>query len=219
MRSYVFNALQAQDKTPELDQRLQAHAHTLVARVGSGLYDEVLLVGHSSGATMAACVLAKALRLNSGLTQQATSLSLLTLGQWLPALGTLDMASAFKSDLQVIASAKGLNWIDFSAPTDGCCFALQDPLLSCGVSPSQGGVALKVLNPKFADMFDSGEYRELKKDKFKLHFQYIKATDRAVEYDYFLTVAGPLTLAERYRHQPSVVGYVALRGRLWRSGA
>ena len=219
MRSYVFNALQAQDKTPELDRRLQAHAHTLVERVGSGRYDEVLLVGHSSGATMAAIVLAKALRLNAELSQQATSLSLLTLGQWLPALGSLPMASAFQSDLQLIASAKGLNWIDFSAPPDGCCFALQDPLLACGVSPIPGGVALKVLNPKFADMFDPGEYHRLKKDKFKLHFQYIKATDRTVAYDYFLTVAGPLTLAERYRHQASVVAYAALRGRWWRSGA
>ena len=219
MRSYAFNALQAQGKTPELHCRLQAHAMTLVDRLASGQYDEVLLVGHSSGATMAASVLAKALQVNPDLARQGTALSFLTLGQWLPALGTLPMASDFRSELQTVASAQGVFWIDFSAPPDGCCFALQDPLAACGVARPEAGVALKVLNPKFADMFEQDLYHKLKQDKFNLHFQYIKASDRTVAYDYFLIVAGPLTLSSRYLQQPSIKAYNGLRGWSWRPKA
>lgn len=214
MRSYAFNALQAQGKTPELEQRLQAHARTLVDKVLHGGYDEVLLVGHSSGASMAASTLGKALALNPEIARQKTTLSFLTLGQWLPALGTLPEARSFRNELEAIAKAKGLSWIDFSAPPDGCCFALQDPLVACGVAHSPEGVSLKVLNPKFADMFTPEVYRKAKKDKFNLHFQYLKASDKPVAYDYFLMVAGPCTLASRYQQHASVQDFAGLRGWL-----
>jgi hypothetical protein len=73
-------------------------------------------------------------------------------------------------------------------------------------------VSLKVLNPKFADMFAPDVYRKAKKDKFNLHFQYLKASHKPVAYNYFLTVAGPCTLASRYQPYPSVQGYAGLRG-------
>lgn len=212
MRSYAFNALQAQKKTPQLEQRLQAHASTLVDKVLNGFYDEVLLVGHSSGATMAASILGKALGTNPEIAQQKTTLSFLTLGQWVPALGTLPAASSFRSELESIARSTGVSWLDFSAPSDGCCFALQDPFKACGVAFEKEGVELKVLNPKFADMFAPDLYRKLKKDKFNLHFQYLKASHNRVDYDYFLIVAGRCTLASRYQQHPSVQGYVGLRG-------
>ena len=60
MRSYAFNARQSLGRTPELEQRLNEHARTLAERVNSAEYDEVLLVGHSSGANMAASMLARA---------------------------------------------------------------------------------------------------------------------------------------------------------------
>jgi hypothetical protein len=212
VRSYAFNALQAQGKTPELEQRLQSHARTVVNKVLQGGYDEVLLVGHSSGASMAASMLGKALAVNPEIARQKTKLSFLTLGQWLPALGTLPVARSFRRELQAIAKAKGLSWIDFSAPPDGCCFALQDPLAACGVAHSPEGVSLKVLNPKFADMFAPDVYHKAKKDKLNLHFQYLKASHKPVDCDYFLTVAGPKSLASRYKQLPSVQGYAGLRG-------
>ena len=213
MRSYAFNAKQAHGQVPDLEQRLNEHASTLVNRVKTGEFDEVLLVGHSSGANMAASIMARALSMESGIAlQKRTTLSLLTLGQWLPLMGTLPMAHWFRDELGVLARATGLTWIDFSAPSDGCCFALCHPLDSCAVERVESGVDLKVLNPKFANLFGAEAYRALKKDKFNLHFQYLKASERPGEYDYFLTAFGPQTLSQRYRQQDSVEGYVDLKG-------
>jgi hypothetical protein len=216
MRSYAFNARQAQGRTPDLQERLDQHAQHLQALVQSGRYDEVLLVGHSSGANMAVSVLGRALAQAPTLGQGGTVLSLLTLGQWIPLMGTLPMAHGFRQELQAIAHAEGVHWLDFSAPPDGCCFALTDPLQACRVErPAAGGVDLKVLNPKFADMLDPLDYQRLKKDRFKLHFQYIMACPKAVDYDYFRITAGPLTLASRYRGLPSVHNFTRLRGLPW----
>ena len=215
MRSYAFNARQAQGKTPELESRLDRHADTLVRKIASGHYDEVLLVGHSSGANMAASILARALVIDPAIARQTTVLSLLTLGQWLPAMALLPMAQSYRAELKTLGAARGVDWIDFSAPPDGCCFALLHPLKGCGIDTGPDGISIKVLNPKFAEMFPPDEYRALKQDKLGLHFQYIRASRRTVTYDYFLTVAGPSTLADRYRVQPSVEDYSGLRGRSW----
>jgi hypothetical protein len=213
MRSYAFNTKQSRGLIPDIEQRLNGHARTLVERVNSAEYDEVLLVGHSSGANLAVSILARALAMNPGFTRQKrTTLSLLTLGQWLPLTGTLPIAQWFRNELEVVARATGLTWIDFSAPSDGCCFALCHPLNACGVEQVPGGVNLKVLNPRWAEQFSRESYEQLKKDKFNLHFQYLKSSERAADYDYFATIAGTQTLSQRYERLASVEDYDGLRG-------
>lgn len=214
MRSYAFTARQARGEVPDLEQRLDALAEQLVQRVRDGGDDEVLVVGHSSGAIMAACIVARALQREPALAAGRTRLALLTLGQWIPLLGLLPMATGFREELRRLGGARGLCWVDFSAPPDGCCFALTHPLTACGVPhDAQEGVTIKLLNPRFAELFDAQAYAALKYDKFRLHFQYLRASDLPGEYDYFAITAGPQTLAGRYAAQPSVTDFNRLRWR------
>jgi pimeloyl-ACP methyl ester carboxylesterase len=212
VRSYHFTALQAQGRTPDLEQRLNEQAVRLADRLLADTDDEVLVVGHSSGAIMAAIVVARALALRPDLLGGGRRISLLTLGQWLPLLGLLPMANAFRAELAVLAAEPSLDWVDFSAPPDGCCFALCDPLQACGVATDKDRcMRFKLLNPRFADMFDSAAYRALKKDRFELHFQYLKVSPRPVDYNYFDITAGPLRLWDRFVSLPGVVDYSGLK--------
>ena len=215
MRSYAFTAEQARGQVPALDERLAEHARTLLAAVASGQTDEVLLVAHSSGSIMAASVLAKALQLDPALGRQSaqnTTVSLLTLGQWIPLLGCLPQASAFRAELQRLASADGVDWIDFGAPPDGCCFALVDPIAACGVVPTVAHTDRpKLLSPRFADMFAAPDYAALRRDRFRIHFQYLMASERAVPYDFFAITAGHLTLAQRFAELPNVINFKGFR--------
>lgn len=210
MRSYAFTARQASGRLPELEARLDQQALRMLARVEQGGYDEVLVVGHSSGAIMAAAILARALRrapqLGSGAGQ---ALSLLTLGQCIPLLALVPAAAGFRRELDLLGSTPQLHWIDFSAPPDGCCFALVDPLASCGLPAVPDRP--KLLSPRFAEMFDAAGYQALRGDKLQMHFQYLRASRKRVEYDYFLITAGDLTLAERFGASQGVVGYAGLR--------
>ena len=214
MRSYAFTARQARGEVPELEERLQALAQQVVARVRSGVDDEVLLVGHSSGAIMAASILARALRIAPDLAGGRCRLALLTLGQWIPLLGLLPMAGPFRDELRLLGATRGLQWTDFSAPPDGCCFALTHPITACGVPhDAADGAKVKLLNPRFAEQFDATAYATLKRDKFRLHFQYLHAAPQPGDYDYFAITSGPLSLAQRYAAQPSVEDFHRLRWR------
>lgn len=210
MRSYAFTARQAKGQLPDLEARLDALAARLVEKVRGDAWDEVLVVGHSSGAIMATAILARALRQMPQLGGAAgPKLSLLTLGQCIPPLALMPPAAQYRSELALLGSTPHLDWIDFSAPPDGCCFALVDPLGTCGL-PAVADRP-KLLSPRFAAMFDAAGYQALRADKLQIHFQYLRASAKPVDYDYFLITAGELSLGARFSGQPGVVGYDGLR--------
>ena len=209
MRSFAFTMRQAQGRTPDLELRLDEQAAILAARIEAGGDDEILVVGHSSGSIMATSVVARALRLLGGAAPP--SLSLLTLGQCIPMLALLP-AHAFRRELAEVAGVDGLTWVDFSAPPDGSCFALCDPIAGCGIKVAAPKADRpKLLPPRFAEMFDAADYARLKKDRFRLHFQYIMASRKPVDYDYFRITAGHASLGHRFESKPSVTDYTALR--------
>jgi hypothetical protein len=211
LRSYIFTAKQAQGRVPQLDTRLDLHASAVLRRVEAAWDDEVLIVGHSSGAMMAASVLAKVLMQLPARGSEGNVgpvVSLLTLGQCIPMLACLPQARPFRDDLQVLGRSQGFDWLDFTAPPDGSCFALVDPLAACGLSDvARLPDRPKLLSPKFADMFDAAGYRTLRRDKFRIHFQYLMASDKPVAYDYFAMTSGSMTLAGRFSSFQSVQGY------------
>ena len=215
MRSYAFTAQQALGRVPGLEDRLAKHARTLLEAVSTGENDEVLLVAHSSGSIMAATVMARALQIDPAFGRGAghtTTVSFLTLGQWIPALGCLPQAKGFRADLQRLASAEGVDWVDFGAPPDGCCFALVNPIAACGVIPGvQQTDRPKLLSPRFAEMFDAATYATLRRDRFRIHFQYLMASERQVPYDFFAITAGDQTLTQRFAESPSITNFNGFR--------
>ena len=212
MRSYAFTARQAQGRVPELDERLERHADLVRQCAQQGEDDEILLVGHSSGTMMATSVLAKALRQDLMLARHGPTISLLTLGHCMPMLGCLPQAHAFRRDLALLAQSPGIDWVDFTAPPDGCCFALVDPMVVCGVTdvtPLRDRP--KMLSPRFAQMFEPGTYAALRRDKFRVHFQYLLASALPVDYNYFAITAGDLRLGARFASHAGITDYAELR--------
>jgi hypothetical protein len=212
MRSYAFTRLQAQGRVPELQERLDIHAQRVAQRIAEAQDDEVLVVGHSSGTIMAVSILARALEQLPHPRAGGPAVSLLTLGHCIPMFGLLPSAHRFRSELACLAADNQLAWVDFTAPSDGCCCALTDPVsASNAIAPVRHPDHPKVLSPRFAQMFDAQAYKELKKDKFRMHFQYLMASRRPVDYDYFRMTAGRKTLGARFAGVPSVSGYRGLR--------
>lgn len=207
-RSYAFTARQALGQVPDLEKRLNEQAKRLVECINEGQDDEILLVAHSSGTIMAVCILARAAALLQAQKQviktTQAKVSLMTLGQCIPLLALLPQAQQFREDLSLLGQTDWLDWIDFSAPPDGSCFALSDPMALTVGEPVKSP---KLLSPKFAAMFDPLRYRSLRKDKFRIHFQYLMSHERAVDYDFFLITAGDRTLQERFAHVQSVTSF------------
>jgi hypothetical protein len=229
LRSYAFTGRQGTHGWPELEQRLDDFARRIVERVREASSadtradpgadtkapcDEVLVVAHSSGSIMAVAALARAIALDPLLTQRGPRVSLMTLGHWLPLLSSLPGASTFRAELDRLARDPALDWVDFTAPPDGCCFALTDPITAAGLAPARPNHP-RLLSPRFAAMFPPATYAEIKRDRFRLHFQYLMAGELPSDYDYTAITAGPLRLGERHAAMPSVTDFVQFR---WRWG-
>ncbi|MES2144333.1 MAG: hypothetical protein V4516_08190, partial [Pseudomonadota bacterium] len=192
---YAFTA-QAGGAYPEvLETRLSAFRATVRASMRDSL-DEVLVVGHSSGAHLAVSILADLLR--EGLPPGRPALAFLSLGQVIPMVSFLPRATRLRADLTLMAAQDDIAWIDVTAPGDGCAFALCDPVAVSGVAPTGKRWPL-VISAAFTRTLSPERWRALRWRFFRLHFQYLCAFDRPGDYDYFQITAGPLTLAERYR--------------------
>ena len=201
LRIYRFADLWARGQMPALEERLDAMAERVFRRVQARDCDEVLLVGYSVGSMLAVSVLARVLekcRAHGDAADLAAAermLALLTLGQCVPLLGLMPRAQAFRRELAVLAGATGLCWTDYSAPGDWGSFALVDPLRICKVVPAgTASLAPQMLSPRFHTLFSAPEYALLKRNKRRLHLQYLMAAPLPGDYDYFRFTAGPVPL-------------------------
>ncbi|PRY94991.1 hypothetical protein BCF33_0602 [Hasllibacter halocynthiae] len=200
MHDYAFAAKLKGATPPELKRRTGAFACDIAAAL-EGDWDEVLVVGHSSGAHLAVSAVAEAVR-GGAVRPGGPVLSLLTLGQVMPMVSFLPRAEKLRGDLAFLSASDALTWVDVTAPGDGCAFALCDPVAVSGVQPDGARWPL-VLSCAFTRYLRPETLHALRHRYFRLHFQYLCAFDRLRgepgEYDYFRVTAGPLTLAERFR--------------------
>ena len=201
MHDYAYTAKLKGANPPELEARMAQFKDAIKAALKSNA-DEVLVVGHSSGAHLGVSILADLIR-EGGVPKRGPVLGFLTLGQVVPMVSFLPKASRLRADLQDLSLRDELTWIDVTAPGDGCAFALCDPVMVSGVAPAQKKWPL-VISAAFTNTLSAERWKELRWKFFRLHFQYLCAFDRVGEYDYFSITGGTMTLAERFEgREPS----------------
>ncbi|PYE81406.1 hypothetical protein [Pseudoroseicyclus aestuarii] len=210
MHDYAFAARWRGANPPQLEARLGAFAQRVRQALAEDL-DEVLVVGHSSGAHLGVSVLADVLRQGPP-PRAGPALSFLSLGQVVPMMSFLPEARRLRRDLAFLSVSEGLIWVDVTAPGDGCAFALCDPVAVSGVAPPGQRWPL-VLSAAFRQTLSPARWRALRWRFFRLHFQYLCAFDalegRPGEYDYFRVTAGPLTLGARFGGRAPSPGRIA----------
>ncbi|MDF1804596.1 hypothetical protein [Thalassovita sp.] len=199
MHDYAYSARSRGANPPELEARMAAFTATIRAAFETDV-DEVLVVGHSSGAHLAVSILSDLIR--GGLPKDGPQLNLLTLGQVVPMVSFLPDAWRLRADLAYLSDRPEIAWVDVTAPGDGCAFALCDPVSVSGVAGPEKKWPL-VFSAAFTQTLSPETWNSLKRRYFRLHFQYMCAFDRPKDYDYFRITAGPLTLRSRYEGRPA----------------
>tara|TARA_R110002110_G_scaffold287407_4_gene501757 strand:- start:9746 stop:10996 length:1251 start_codon:yes stop_codon:yes gene_type:complete len=207
MHDFAYSAQYKGANPPALEHRMTEFRHAIAAALASDC-DEVLVVGHSSGAHLAVSVLADLLRARDA--PNGPALSFLSLGQVVPMVSFLPLADRLRADLNYLAQSDALTWVDVTAPGDGCAFALCDPVAVTGVAP-EGKRWPLVLTAAFTQTLSAKRWKALRWRFFRLHFQYLCAFDRPRDYDYFRITAGPVSLAQRF------AGSAASRSRIERA--
>jgi len=195
MHDYAFSASHGGAYPPAQETRMRDFADRISEALREEV-DEVLVVGHSSGAYMAVSLLADVIRAGR-VPDNGPKLALLTLGHVVPMVSFLPKAGRLRADLAFLSTRAEIAWLDVTAPGDGCSFALCDPVAVTGVAPKDQRWPL-VISAAFTKTLSSDRQKALKWQLFELHFQYLNAFDQPGDYDYFQITAGPLTLASRY---------------------
>jgi hypothetical protein len=195
MHDYAYSARTRGAHPPELEARMGQFANRVRAALEPDT-DEVLIVGHSSGAHLAISILSDLIR--TGMPDTGPQANLLTLGQVVPMVSFLPEAWKLRADLAFLSEQDDVAWVDVTAPGDGCAFALCDPVSVSGVAGPNKRWPL-VFSAAFTQTLSLEKWQSLKRRFFRLHFQYLCAFDRPGDYDYFRITAGPLTLRDRYQ--------------------
>ncbi len=199
MHDFSFSARGGGAYSLQLEARLAAFRDQIAAALDEDV-DEVLVVGHSSGAHLAVSVLADLVR-GGCLPARGPALGLLTLGQVIPMVSFLPEAHRLRADLNLLAGTDTLFWVDVTAPGDGCAFSLCDPAAVSGVRPAMATGPL-VLSAAYSRTLTAESLARIRWHFLRLHFQYLCAFDNLsggpAEYDYFRVTAGPLTLASHF---------------------
>lgn len=196
MHDYAYSAASRGENPKDLEARIAGFKRKISAALQAGDIDELLVVGHSSGAHVGVSVLADLIR--EGLPDTCPEIGFLTLGQVVPMVSFLPDASRLRGDLRYLSLREEIAWIDVSAPGDGCAFALCDPVAVSGVAPADKRWPL-VFSAAFTQTLSPARWAELRWRFFRLHFQYLCAFDRPGDYDYFRITAGAQTLRQRYK--------------------
>tara|TARA_R110002049_G_scaffold23545_6_gene83503 strand:+ start:27228 stop:28454 length:1227 start_codon:yes stop_codon:yes gene_type:complete len=199
MHDYAYSAATRGANPPKLEARMAIFADDIAKALTEDV-DEVLVVGHSSGAHLAVSVLSDLLRAGR-VPANGPALSFLSLGQVVPMVSFLPDAHRLRADLQYLSAREELTWVDVTAPGDGCAFALCDPVSVSGVAPTDKKWPL-VFSAAFTQSLSAARWKELRWRFFRLHFQYLCAFDRPRDYDYFQITAGPQSLGARYAGRP-----------------
>lgn len=197
MHDYAFGARGRGANPAALDARL-AEFTAILRQALQEEWDEVLVVGHSSGAHLGVTVLADLIRTDGA--KGADRVSFLTLGQVVPMVSFLPEARKLRADLAFLSAREEVSWIDVTAPGDGCAFALCDPVAVSGVAPPDQKWPL-ILSAAFSQTLRPERWARMRRQYFRLHFQYLSAFDnlpgRPDDYDYFRITAGPRSLLGR----------------------
>lgn len=179
--------LQAAGRAHALDRMVADWVRIVAERQARDNYDEVLIVGHSTGSVQAIEMVEKLLADAAFAGRQR--LSLLTIGSGDALLSCQRNATRFRAATAAAATAPDLAWVEYWAPTDAICRGWIDPVAFAGIDLGgrpQRGPAMRKLD--MHAMFPGLNVKRVPVNLVKQHFLYLTAGDRKTDYSYFRIV-------------------------------
>jgi hypothetical protein len=177
------------------DGVVEAGAQRLVEAARAGEADELVLIGHSGGCTLAPAIMARALEIDRDLGRHGPQIVLLTLGSNMAAAALARSASRIRAFVERIAIEPSVSWIECQSRRDILNFWKFDPVAGIGVAVKERHNPL-IWAVSFKDSVSPELYRRFRWNFFRIHFQFIMAGDRRGPYEYLMLIGGPLSVTQ-----------------------
>lgn len=199
LRILNFASDSRQWNSPVLAQRTLAMADWIQAQAARQPGLEVVVLGFSVGSVQA-LHLVDALRQRLAAQQSAarpapTAVTLLTLGNCIPLFTLAADAHALRATLHNVAADPRVYWADVSSPGDSVSFGMCD-LMQLAMrgepAPAQAYANPRhMCSPRFHKLFDAQAYRRVRRNKMRMHFQYLMASEKRGAYNFFAMLTAP----------------------------
>ena len=196
------------------DAPIEACAQRVIAAVRANDADEVIVVGHSGGGALAPAVIVRALELDPDIGRKGPPLVLVTLGSIAPGAALHPQAVRMRAMFARLAVEPSVLWIDSQSRADVLNFWNFDPVEGIGARVDGRRCNPLIWKVRFGDMLSRQFYWRIRFNFFRLHYQFIMASDRRAPYDYFLLVCGPVPVAAWARDPNGVLAAFAADGSL-----
>ena len=203
---WIFHWQDTLGRRPDFDARLDRFGQHLAAAAQDESVEEILVVGHSTGAIVAIESVARALTLDPKLGRRGPRLALLTIGARVPISALWSSAQRLRGAIARVATEASLLWVEYQAPQDPFHAFRFDPVrdlqLDLGACARVNPV---IRSARFKQTLRPRTYRRLRLQFFRLHFQFLMANERPGECDYLMIACGPVSLADRIRDPEQAV--------------
>jgi hypothetical protein len=182
----------ARGEFPEFARRSTAFAAKLVEAAREPGAGEILVVSHSMGGQQACRAIGRAVLMDPDFGRHIP-VRLLTLGSLMPfysmTVALYGKDRAYREEMAALVGADWIEWVDVTGPSDPGCAAALHPLLGLDLGEPEGRPHRR--SPRYSELLTPASFEKLKKTPLAYHFQYIMASEKAAEYDFFRLTAGP----------------------------
>jgi hypothetical protein len=193
LADWIFARNYMLGRHPEMNARIEAFAARVMACARRADADEIIIAGHSLGATIAVDVLARAFDRDPALGRRGPKLCLLTVGATIPKLALHPRGAWLRERARRLAAEPSLAWAEYQARDDFICFYKFDPVKLTRLDDSPGGPVIRRV--QIHQMLSAQTLRRLRFNYMRLHYQFVMANERRAAYDYFMLMCGPAPFA------------------------
>jgi hypothetical protein len=178
-------------RRPDIEARVEAFAERLVACVRRGNADEIIIAGHSLGATVVIDMLARALARDPGLGRHGPKLGVLTIGATIPKLALHPGGGWVREAARRVAAEPSLTWAEFQARDDIISFHKFHPVQLTRFDDVNDANPPVIRRVQIHQMLSEAAFRRYRYNFMRLHYQFVMANERRTIYDYFMLICGP----------------------------
>lgn len=209
---WIFSWDYLHRRRPDMEARLDRFAQRLVEAAADARHDEILVVGHSLGATLAVNAVARALERDPTLPERAAAIALVTVGSTIPKFTLHPGAAWIRSDIARVA-ASGVFWAEFHARADPISFYRFDPATGAKTDDRYDRQPL-IRMTRLRSMLGKPAYRRIQIKFMRLHHQFVMANERRTNYDFYMMCCGPVPIRQSATARNGPDDFFAVDGSL-----
>jgi hypothetical protein len=214
LADWIFARDYMHDRRPDIAARLDRFAERIVRCAQARKVDEIVIVGHSLGATFVVDLLTRALKRDPELGCHGPALAVLTIGATIPKLALHPDGGRLRDCAETVAAEPSLFWVEYQSRDDAISFYKFHPVTLRAIAPEGDAAQPLVRRVQFHEMMTARDFRRYRLSFMRLHYQFVMANAQRAPYDYFMIACGPLSLKEIAQAPGGPVDAIAADGSL-----